>query len=155
MHVSRPWGTTNIISFYQIKLINNIISYLFEKKQVYEAVLGLKSIMEVYKSAMDYTALYVSPLSLNYDYLHKKRASECVEKLTFAYRQMLQYQTNFVDACGLMYNNETAVEWLEVYFTPQFDRLYSTLLKIKELSDRTNDWRPRPLPVTLKQYQRL
>lgn len=104
---------------------------------------------------MDYTALYVSPLSLNYDYLHKKRASECVGKLSIAYQTMIQFQNRFIDACQLMYHNDTAVEWLEVYFTPQLDRLYSTLLKIKQLSDQTNDWKPRPLPVTLKQYLQL
>lgn len=101
---------------------------------------------------MDFTALYMSPLSLNYNYIHKKRASECVMELSRAYNAMIQFQNKFVKACDNMYNNDTAVEWLEVYFTPQFDKLYSTLVTIKKLTAQTNDWKPRPLPVQLKQY---
>lgn len=101
---------------------------------------------------MDFTALYMSPLSLNYNYIHKKRASECVMELSRAYNAMIQFQNKFVKACDNMYNNDTTVEWLEVYFTPQFDKLYSTLVTIKKLTAQTNDWKPRPLPVQLKQY---
>lgn len=116
-------------------------------------MLGLKSSLDTYQSAMDYTALYVSPLSLNFDYLHKKRAAECVEKLEYAFRSMVTYRNRFVSACDTMFNNDTAVEWLAVYFTPYLDKLHSTLTAIKNLSAQTNDWRPRPLPVTLKQYK--
>lgn len=147
-------GHEVIICVNTFKMTNHLLShnnFFLIIIKIYEVVLNLKSVLDSYKQAMDFSALYMSPLSLNYNYIHKKRAIECLDKLYPAFQSMSQFRERFIRACDIMYRNETAVEWLEVYFTPQMDIIYSTISKIKNMS-RENDWKPRPLPVKLKQY---
>lgn len=127
------------------------ITCKFPGHEVYEAMLPLQSVLLTFKTDMEFAQKYVSPMNLKYAYLHKKRTQEVLERLRYTYASMLSFKDNFLRACETMYWPDVANEWLLVYFIPQFDELYNMLVKVKELYTQ-NDWAPRPLPITLKQY---
>lgn len=131
--------------------VNAFVTCQFPGHEVYETILNLKRVLESYERAMSFSKLYMTPLNLEYSYIHKKRATEVMEKLNYEYTSMINYKDRFIRACESMYWNDTAVEWLTVYFIPYLDNLYETMKKIKAAYSQ-NDWKPRPLPVTIKPY---
>ncbi|CAF0942961.1 unnamed protein product [Brachionus calyciflorus] len=147
--ISRQLGCTGQIPW--DGNVNYPITCQFPGHEVYEAMLPLQPILANYKADMEFAEKYVSPMNLMYAYLHKKRTSEVLDKLRYLYSSMSNFKDNFIKACDTMYWPDVANEWLLVYFIPQFDDLYNILSRVKNLSSQ-NDWAPRPLPITLKQY---
>ena len=94
---------------------------------------------------------YVTPLNLEYNYLHKSRTREVMSRLNGDYYSMINFKNTFTIAAQSIYSNDTISEWLAVYLIPSLDPIYEILTKIKSQID-TNDWRPRPQPITLKTY---
>jgi hexosaminidase len=126
----------------------------FPGHEVYEAILPIENVLRSYKDTMEFADKYMSPLNLRYGYLHKMRALEVMSKLNFEYISMNAFKDNFIKACNEMYWEDTAKEWLLVYFIPQLDRVYDLMVKIRELTPQS-DWKPRPHPVTLRTYPGL
>lgn len=114
-------------------------------------MLPLESTLKTLKGDLENAKKYISPINSDYSYLHKKRTVEVMEKLNYNYLAMVTFKDRFISACNKMYWEDTAIEWLTVYFIPQLDELYNLMLKIKNNSAQ-NDWKPRPLPITLKPY---
>lgn len=123
----------------------------FPGHEVYEAVLPIESVLKSMRTTMEFADKYMTPINLKYGYLHKMRAVEVMSKLNFEYMSMITFKNNFIKAASTMYWDDTAIEWLTVYFVPQLDRVYDTMTRIKELNSQ-NDWKPRPLPITLRPY---
>lgn len=127
------------------------ITCTFPGHEVYEAILPLEATINTYKNDMDNIKKYISPMNYEYSYLHKKRTSEMMEKLNYNYMAMITFKNRFLSACESIFWEDTANEWLLVYFVPYLDELYNIMVKVKNASSQ-NEWKPRPLPITLKQY---
>jgi len=123
----------------------------FPGHEVYEAILPLNDLIKNMQPNLEFASKYMTPLNLDYKYIHKQRALEVTEKLRYSYHSLINFKDQFIKACDTMYYPDTALEWLYVYLVPDLDKVYNILARIKEL-DSQNDWNPRPLPVTLKQY---
>ena len=63
----------------------------------------------------------------------------------------MNFKNEFEKAGKVMYHEDTISEWLLVYMIPQLDELHNFLVKTKQMLLET-DWKPRPLPVVLKNY---
>lgn len=123
----------------------------FPGHEIYEAILPIKSLLENYEENMAYAKKYVSPISIKYNYVHKARAKESIDRLEFTYADMNKFRKNFIKACQNYYWNDTINEWLEVYFLPQFNTLYEYMVDIRKIM-KENKWLPRPLPIKAKNY---
>jgi hexosaminidase len=124
----------------------------FPGHEVYEAIMRFNYIMKnVIQTNLEFTSKYMTPLNLDYNYLHKQRAFEVTQKLEYSYEILINYKDKIIKVFDTMFYPETAVEWLYVYLVPDLDKVYNILKKTKELNSK-NDWNPRPLPVTLKNY---
>lgn len=132
-------------------VVNYPVKCNFPGHEVYEAMLPLQSILHTLKADMEFAEKYVSPMNLEYAYLHRKRTSEVLERVRYTYTSMVDFKDRFIEACNAMFWPDVANEWLLVYFIPHFDPLYNMLEKVKNLSSK-KVWSPRPLPITLKQY---
>ena len=149
--ITRQLGCNNQIPWFGADSVNTQIQCTFPGHEVYEAILELPNLFQRLKNDLEYANKYVTSLNLKYSYLHKKRTAEVFDNLHGRYMELNQFRKNFINACETMYTPDTALEWLTVYFVPQFDELFNMVNRIRELSSQ-NTWLPRPLPVTLKQY---
>jgi hypothetical protein len=100
---------------------------------------------------MKFAKLYMTPLHLAYNYLHKSRAHEVLQKLVGEYHELRQFMERFRLAARTMYSEHTINEWLLVYVSPHIDPVQDMIASIRRHLD-TSDWRPRPLNVTLRSY---
>jgi len=123
----------------------------FPGHEVYEAILPVKDIIKQAQPEIQFAKLYMQSLNLESNFLHKKRAKEVKQRLSITYENMINFKKTFEQACATMYYNDTAIEWLTVYFVEELDKVYYIMKKINDLQ-KTNEWKPRPLPVTLKPY---
>lgn len=96
---------------------------------------------------MEFARKYASPINLKYSYLHKKRSQEVLSYLEPVLGSLTRYRNEFVKACDNVYFEETALEWLEVYFDSYYDEVKYIVDTIK--SDKQTDWKPRPLAIKL------
>lgn len=123
----------------------------FPGHEVYELVLQLDTILSNMENEMKFADLYMSPINMQYNYMHKKRSQEVKAKLSWIYSSMVQFKDKFIAACDKVFWSDTAIEWLSVYFFPKLDRVQLILETINNGSV-TKDWLPRPLPIKLKNY---
>ena len=123
----------------------------FPGHEVYEAVIALPNLLKNFEVDFEYGRKYVNILHLNYNYVHKARGREVIQKLQYTYRSLVNFKRDFEKAGQVMYTSDTVAEWLLVYLVPQLDELYDFLVKTKQILQES-DWRPRPLPVVLKNY---
>ena len=126
-------------------------SCTFPGHEVYEAVIPLSFLIKLLQTNMEFAEKYMTPLNLNYNYIHKQRAIESLEKIMYNYESLNGFRKTFIAASQSMYNNDTIVEWLTVYLIPHLDKVYDMIVKTKQ-GQKENDWKPRPLPVTLRPY---
>ncbi len=134
-----------------ISIFSQPVKCNFPGHEIYEAILPINNIVKSAQESLEMAKKYVTPLNLEYNYLHKSRTREVVSRLNGDYYSMINFKNTFTIAAQSIYSNDTISEWLAVYLIPSLDPIYEILTKI-ELKIETNDWRPRPLPVTLKTY---
>ncbi len=149
--ITKKLGCTGQIPWFGQYFNYQMLKCTFPGHEVYEAILPLGDLLKSVEPNLEFAKKYMTPLNLEYHYIHKQRALEVVDKLKWNYQALLSFKENFISACETMYYPDTAIEWLTVYLVPDLDKVYYILSKIKDLYAE-NDWKPRPLPVTLKQY---
>lgn len=127
------------------------IACTFPGHEVYEAILPIDGLIKSSTESMEYVSKYMTPININYNYLHKQRAHECLQRLNQDYYALLQFKTRFEQAGRTMYTNETVNEWLAVYLIPHLDPVYNMLKTIKSQIS-TSNWKPRPQQIVIKSY---
>lgn len=116
-----------------------------------ELIVTFDRLLENVKNDLAFSELYLTPISFNYNYAHKKRLHEVRAKLAPHFQKLVDFKKNFITACDSMYHNETAIEWLRVYHEPYLDRVY-TILRDTKAQSKMKYWRPRPLNIKLRNY---
>ena len=149
--ISNQLGCSNSLPWTPEEIYDNNIVCEFPGHEVYEAILTIKNLIKNLEPNLEFAKKYMTPLNLNYNYVHKARAYEVLEKLNYDYVALNRFKNRFIEAAQIVYRNDTIVEWLTVYLIPHLDPLYDLILKTKEIMKETS-WKPRPLPVTLRQY---
>lgn len=117
----------------------------FPGHEVYEAILKAELALRSYESAKEFFEKYMSPMNLDFAYIHKSRSMEVMQRLNPLYNEMVTAKNEIIRSMDSMYWSDTALEWLHVYFMPQLNRVHSIMGRIQQLSNQ-NDWLPRPLP---------
>lgn len=143
-------GNTNIpwdIPF----LVNVKLNCSFPGYPIYETLLPLNFILFQLKATFDNVDKYSSPLNLDYSYFHKQRVADLLKDLQKSYISLNNFRKKFISVSEPIYYDDTINEWLIVYLTPYLDKVYDLINKLKE-GFKQNDWKPRPLPVTLRTY---
>jgi hexosaminidase len=148
LNISKELGCVQLIPWTPEDVHDGYISCSFPGHEVYEAILPLQGLFRNLEENMEFAKKYMSPLSIKYNYAHKARAREVMDRLQFTYSSMLRFKKNFLNACKKFYWDETGHEWLEVYFLPEFDSLYEYMKSIRKAM-KENHWQPRPLPHLL------
>ena len=123
----------------------------FPGHEGYEAILSIENVLRSLKETMEFADKYMTPINLQYAYLHKMRSIEVMNKLNFEYISLNTFKNNFIKAANTIYYDDTALEWLAVYFIPHLDKVFNMMEQIKALTPQ-DSWKPRPIPVTLRQY---
>ncbi len=126
----------------------------FPGNEVYSAVLPITNIFSQLDGVMEFAEKYMTPINLEYSYIHKMRAVEVSGRVKNQYASMMKFMDDFTKACDTMYWEDTAKEWLMVYFLPRFDPLYKMVKRMNEIREETH-WKPRPMPITLKDYAKI
>ncbi len=149
--IGRRLGCSTEVPWTPDEIYYSAIQCSFPGHEVYEAVLPLAGLVRGLAEDMDFARKYLTPIHLNYNYLHKQRAQECLQKLSGDYYQLVQFRSRFVNAARTMYTNETIDEWLAVYVEPHLDPVYEMIKSVKaQLA--TSDWKPRPQRIVAKKY---
>jgi hypothetical protein len=143
-NINMPWDMPFLT---HIKLNCSFPGY-----KIYETILPLNYILFQLKTTFENVDKYSSPLNLDYSYFHKQRAVDLLKELKNSYISLNNFRKNFISSSEPIYNNDTINEWLLVYLAPYLDKVYDLSSKLKEGIDRQKDWKPRPLPVSLRPY---
>ena len=149
--ISNRLGCSNQIPWTLEEVYDGYIQCNFTGHEIYEAVLPINNLVKNLQYNMEFADKYMTPLNLDYNYLHKARAIEVLDRLKGDYYALTRFKKRFIEASQTIYWNDTIVEWLAVYLIPHLDPLYLKIDKIKKQLSK-NEWLPRPLPVTLKTY---
>lgn len=119
-----------------------------------ESILQMEFWLEQSIKTLDFANLYISPVSINYKYTHRRRFIEVKERLDPVYFHLLNHRNKFIAGSEAIYNSDTVIEWTSVYVDPYLDKIYH-LLNVILRQTKHHDWSPRPLPITLKKYPKL
>lgn len=149
--ITRDLGCSSQIPWFGQHHSYASLTCTFPGHEVYEAMLPLGELLKSIQPNIEFAQKYMQPLNLDNNHLHKQRALEVKDKLNYNYQSLINFKDKFIKACDSVYYPDTAVEWLTVYLVPDLDKVHYILSKIKSLWV-VNDWKPRPLLVTLKQY---
>jgi hexosaminidase len=124
----------------------------FPGSELYDAILPYNYMMNMVDDALEYANKFMSPMNLEYSYAYKMRLDEVLDKLINAFQELNVFKFNFIEASKNVYFNETVNEWLTVYIMPHMESSHTLIKKIKKISNQ-NDWKPRPLQITLKEFK--
>jgi hypothetical protein len=105
----------------------------FPGHEVYEAILPISSTLQTLENNIEFANKYITPISINNNYVHVARAEESLQRLENSYQALMYLRQNFIDACQKYYLNDTVAEWLEVYITPHLNNLYEYLKATKSV----------------------
>lgn len=119
-----------------------------------ESILQIEFWLEQSLGIFDFAKLYISPVSINYNYTHRRRFIEVKTRLDPLYYHLLNYRNQFIAGSESIYNSDTVIEWVTVYVDPYLDKIFH-LLNVILRQTKDHDWSPRPLPITLKKYPKL
>ena len=125
---------------------------MFPGHEVYEVVINSQYLAESSEITVKEVSKWVTPMNLEYHYLHEQRSEDSMLKLRNVHRVLIEFRDSFIKAGQTLYTNETINEWLLVYFEPMMDPVVEMMSKIKENMKRGTEWLPRPLNVKLKVY---
>lgn len=123
----------------------------FPGHEIYEAILPINTLIKNANENMEFSRKYMTPINIGYNYLHKQRAHECLQKLSSDYYALTQFMNRFSLAARTLYTNDTVDEWLAVYVVPHLDPVYEMIKSIKAQIN-TSDWKPRPQRIIVKKY---
>lgn len=149
--IGKKLGCTSDIPWTPEDIFYGQIQCTFPGHEIYEAVLPINTVIKRADESMEFARTYMTPINIHYNYLHKQRAHEVLQKLYGEYYSLTQFMSKFRQAGQTIYKNETIDEWLAVYLVPTLDPVYDMILKIKSQID-TKDWKPRPQIIRLKKY---
>ena len=90
-------------------------------------MLPVRNVLSSLAGTMEFANKYMTPINLQYSYIHKMRAVEVSQRVSSQYASMMKFMDDFIKACDTMYWEDTAKEWLLVYFLPKFDPLYEMI----------------------------
>lgn len=119
-----------------------------------ELIVMYENLLKEVKSGLDFSELYLTPVSLRYNYAHKKRSEEVKRRLLPLYVKLLDFRKKFTFSCKSIYTDDTVIEWLSVYLEPYLEKIYNILSTIAQQKN-SKSWRPRPLPIKLRHYNSL
>ncbi len=149
--ISNRLGCSSQIPWTLEEIYDGYITCNFTGHEIYETVLPINTLIKNLQINLEFSDKYMTPLSLDYNYMHRARAAEVLERLNMDYYALNKFRKKFIQVSQSVYWNDTITEWLAVYLIPHLDPLYMKIKRIKKLFDQTV-WKPRPLPVTLKNY---
>lgn len=149
--IGKRLGCTNDIPWSPDEIYFVQMQCQFPGHEIYEAVLPIKQIVKNAEENLDFARKYMTPINLNYNYLHKQRAHEVLQRLQGDYYALNQFKNKFYEAARAIYTNDTADEWLAVYLIPHLDNVYNMVKGIKD-QIKTSDWKPRPQKIIIKKY---
>ena len=123
----------------------------FTGNEIYKVVLALEALIPIINDHMEFAKKYMSPMNIQYNYMHKAKADEALPRLKSAYYSLNRLKNDFLNFGQKYYHNDTLNEWLLVYLVPHLDPIYEMILSIKN-NESKNDWKPRALNITIKHY---
>ena len=123
----------------------------FTGNEMYKVVLALEALIPAVNENIVFAKKYMSPMNMQYNYIHKARADEALPRLKSAYYSLNQLKNDFLSFGQKYYDNDTLNEWLLVYLVPHLDPVYEMISSIKS-NEPKNDWKPRALNVTIRPY---
>ena len=103
----------------------------FPGHEVYESILPIVNLVKSAEESIEFVRKYMTPINVNYNYLHKQRAHECLQKLGGDYYALVQFKDRFTRAARTMYTNDTIDEWLAMYLVPYLDPVYVIISYIR------------------------
>ncbi len=133
IEISNKLGCSSPIPWTPEEIYDGYITCNFTGHEIYEAVLPINNIIRNLKSNLEFADKYMTPLNLDYNYIHRARAVECLERLISDYYALNKLRKKFIQVSQSIYWNDTIVEWLAVYVVPHLDPLYFKIKKIKKL----------------------
>jgi len=139
-----PWSLEEMRYF-------NHIQCNFTGNELYKVVISLEALLPNIKEHMEFAKKYMSPMNMQYNYIHKARADEVLPRIKSTYLSLNQLKNNFLNFGHKYYHEDTLNEWLLVYLVPYLDPIYEMILSIKN-NESKDDWKPRALNITIKHY---
>lgn len=150
--IGQRLGCTTDIPWTPDEIFYASIQCTFPGHEIYEAILPINNIIKRSQESLEYVRKYMTPIHLPpYNYLHKSRAHECLQKLSGDYYALNQFMKTFRQAGSTIYTNDTINEWLAVYVVPYMDPVYDIISGIKAQLE-TDSWAPRPQKIKMKNY---
>ena len=144
VEISNKLGCSSPIPWTPEEIYDGYITCNFTGHEIYEAVLPINNIIRNLKSNLEFADKYMTPLNLDYNYIHRARAVECLERLIsdyYALKSLFKFHSLFIGMIRLLNGLPFILYLIMIRF----------ILRLKKLL-KQNDWKPRPLPVTLKNY---
>jgi len=89
---------------------------------------------------------FVTDLHVKYNYIHVKRAEECLEKLAPVVKLLKGFIDSFKKSMDEIFPEQVAIEWLETYFMKRFRSVNQRYEFIVRALNEQKTWLPRPIP---------
>ena len=113
---------------------------------MYEIMYKYDTVMREYDETMAFVRLYVTDIHLRQNYIHYKRAEECLERLIPLEASMIHFLNAFQNACSLFFTADIGPEWLQTYFMRPLREVQQRLNFIERSLKSQSSWSQRPLP---------
>lgn len=113
-------------------------------------MISLISVWSQVEAAESYVNKYVTDLHVKFNYIHIKRAEECLEKLLPAFDLLQNFIKSFEKSMDEVFPKHVAVEWLETYFMKRYRLFFERFQFIQRALQEQKSWLPRPIPDTNK-----
>ncbi len=115
--------------------------------EMYELMYQYDSIMRQYDETMSFVRLYITDIHIRQNYIHYKRAEECLERLVPLESQMIYFIDAFQNVSSLFFTADIAPEWLQTYFMRTFKEVQQRINFIDRTLKTQSSWSQRPLPM--------
>ena len=104
--------------------------------------------MHLFDETLSFVHLYVTSIHIHENYIHYKRAEECLERLFFLENQMIQFIDTFQNTCLLFFTPDIGPEWLHTYFMKPFREVQRLITFLERNLRSQNTWPQRPSSKT-------
>ncbi|CAF0761039.1 unnamed protein product [Adineta ricciae] len=121
------------------------VSCSFPGHEMYEMMYKYDTVMRDYDETMSFVRLYVTDIHLRQNYIHYKRAEECLERLMPLEASMIHFLDAFQNACSLFFTADIGPEWLQTYFMRPFKEVQQRLNFVERSLKSQSWWSQRPL----------
>ena len=109
-------------------------------------MISVISVWSQVDQAESFVNKYVTDLHVKYNYIHVKRAEECLERLTPAVNALKNFIESFRKSMDEIFPPQVAIEWLETYFMKRFRSVNERYEFIVRALNEQKSWLPRPIP---------